>query len=80
MIPAGNKAKHLSLVNHTTKAIHHYHHHHGMTTRQQKQSCSGSFKTHSELTIVETKTSCLNFMVHFEISNENEHRLCLQLT
>ena len=28
MVPAGNKAKCLSLVNHTTKAIHHYHHHH----------------------------------------------------
>ena len=28
MIPAGKKAKRLSLVNHTTKAIHHHHHHH----------------------------------------------------
>ena len=35
MVPAVNKAKRLSLVNHTTKAIyhhhqlhHHYHHHH----------------------------------------------------
>ena len=25
-VPAGNKAKHLSSVNHTTKAIHHHHH------------------------------------------------------
>ena len=25
MVPAGNKAKHLSSVNHTTKAIHHHH-------------------------------------------------------
>ena len=28
MVPAGNKAKHLSSVNHTTKTIHHHHHHH----------------------------------------------------
>ena len=27
MVPAGNKAKRLSSVNHTTKTIHHYHHH-----------------------------------------------------
>ena len=27
MVPAGNKAKRLSSVNHTTKAIHHHHHH-----------------------------------------------------
>ena len=26
MVPAGNKAKRLSSVNHTTKTIHHYHH------------------------------------------------------
>ena len=25
MVPAGNKAKRLSLVNHTTKTIHHHH-------------------------------------------------------
>ena len=28
MVPAGNKAKHLSSVNHTTKTIHHHHHGH----------------------------------------------------
>ena len=28
IIPAGNKAKHLSSVYHTTKTIHHHHHHH----------------------------------------------------
>ena len=28
MVPVGNKAEHLSSVNHTTKTIHHYHHHH----------------------------------------------------
>ena len=28
MVPAGNKAKRLLLVNHTTKTIHHHHHHH----------------------------------------------------
>ena len=28
MVPAGNKAKHLSSVNHTTKKFHHHHHHH----------------------------------------------------
>ena len=27
MAPAGNKAKRLSLVNHTTKTIHHVYHH-----------------------------------------------------
>ena len=26
MIPAGNKAKRLSSINHTTKTIHHHHH------------------------------------------------------
>ena len=31
MTPAGNKAKCLSSVNHTTKTIHHHHHyHHGL--------------------------------------------------
>ena len=28
MVPAGNKAKGLSSVNHTTETIHHHHHHH----------------------------------------------------
>ena len=28
MVPAGNKAKYLSSVNHTTRIIHHHHHHH----------------------------------------------------
>ena len=28
MVPAGNKAKHLSSINHTTKTIHHHHHNH----------------------------------------------------
>ena len=28
MVPAGNKAKCLPTVNHTTKRIHHHHHHH----------------------------------------------------
>ena len=28
MVLAGNKAKRLSSVNHTTKTIHHHHHHH----------------------------------------------------
>ena len=28
MVPAGNKAKRFSSVNHTTKTIHHHHHHH----------------------------------------------------
>ena len=27
MVATGNKAKRLSLINHTTKAIHHHHHH-----------------------------------------------------
>ena len=27
MVPAGNKAKRLSSVNHTTKTIHHHYHH-----------------------------------------------------
>ena len=27
MVPAGNTAKRLSSVNHTTKTIHHHHHH-----------------------------------------------------
>ena len=27
MVPAGNKAKRLWSVNHTTKTIHHHHHH-----------------------------------------------------
>ena len=28
MVLAGNKAKHLSSVNHTTKTVYHHHHHH----------------------------------------------------
>ena len=28
MVPAGNKAKRLPLVNHTTKRFHHHHHYH----------------------------------------------------
>ena len=31
MVPAGNKAKRLSSVNHTTKTIHHHHHLHHHT-------------------------------------------------
>ena len=32
MVPAGDKAKRLSSVNHTTKIIHHHHHHHFFVT------------------------------------------------
>ena len=28
MVPARNKTKHFSSVNHTTKTVHHHHHHH----------------------------------------------------
>ena len=31
MVPAGNKAKRLSSVNHTTITIHHHHHYHQAT-------------------------------------------------
>ena len=33
MVPAGNKDKRLSSVNHTTKAIHRYHHHYQSLTQ-----------------------------------------------
>ena len=31
MVPAGNKAKRLLSVNHTTKTIHHHHHYHHLS-------------------------------------------------
>ena len=34
MVPAGNKAKRLSSVNHTTKTFHHHHHHHHHLSNQ----------------------------------------------
>ena len=40
MVPAGNKAKPLSSVNHTTKTIryhHHYHHHYQETISGSKR-------------------------------------------
>ena len=40
MVPAGNKAKDLLLVNHTTKIIHHHHHHHHLLCMM----LMGSFK------------------------------------
>ena len=36
--PGGNKTKHLSSVNHTTKTIHHHHHYH-QQQQQTKRKC-----------------------------------------
>ena len=43
MVPAGNKAKRLSSINHTTKTIHHHHHHHHHH-HQKKKSHSDRFR------------------------------------
>ena len=46
MVPAGNKAKRLSSVSHTTKTIHH--HHHQVTAR--KKFCSEKVVTPKKMT------------------------------
>ena len=39
MVPAGNKAKHFSLVNHTTKTIHHNRHQRFLSQDMKKMNC-----------------------------------------
>ena len=48
MVLAGNKAKHLSLVNHTTKTIHHHHHHHHHPQQKHKTGAEVSDNKHEE--------------------------------
>ena len=45
MVPAGNKAKHVSSVNHTTKTIHHHHHSEISVRRNIKAACIPFAKT-----------------------------------
>ena len=44
MVTAGNKAKRLSSVNHTTKAIHYYYHHQQLQLRNNQQPFTMSFR------------------------------------
>ena len=48
MVLAGNKAKRLSLVNHTTKTIHHHHHHHQPMLLQIYRCCILKFALHNK--------------------------------
>ena len=54
MVPAGNKAKRLSSVNHTTKAIHH-HHHLELLTPETMEFSGNEDKN------IEKERKCLNF-------------------
>ena len=47
MAPAGNKAKWLSSVNHTTKTVHHHHHRHRHHGGSQKLGGVLTFLTFS---------------------------------
>ena len=56
MVPAGNKAKRISSVNHTTKTIHHHHHHHNIAKENKTEIFPNIFyccylvvKTHSSI-------------------------------
>ena len=53
MAPAGNKAKRLSSINHTTKTIHHHHHHHHHHHQKKKtgESVAGIFKNISTVAV-----------------------------
>ena len=45
MVPAGNKAKRLSSVNHTTKTIHHHH----LLNRSHKTHCTLSLSVSTSM-------------------------------
>ena len=45
MVPAGNKSKRLSLVNHTTKTIHRHHHHHHQSRSSHLEPVTGNFES-----------------------------------
>ena len=67
MVLAGNKAKHLSLVNHTTKTIHHHHHHHHHHPQQKH-------KTGAEVS--DNKHEEENTKDYVGSNNENFHNQC----
>ena len=63
MVPAGNKAKRLSLVNHTTETIHHRHH-------------RGAPQNMSNIKYSATKETAIAFC---NGSNYNQHFIIIEL-
>ena len=55
MVPAGNKAKRLLSVNHTTKTIHYHHHHHHHHHVKLVSNISNMFKMDTKTELHETK-------------------------
>ena len=51
MVPAGNKANHLSSVNHTTKIVHYHHHHHNNPCKSEKVQ----FNKHNNVLLISLK-------------------------
>ena len=63
MVPAGNKAKRLSSVNHATKRIHrHHHHHHHHYHLHQDKNLLVNFQKFEKF---ENKKSVLEIMLFF---------------
>ena len=62
MVPAGNKAKRLSLINHTTKTNHHHYHHHDHHHHHHQQSYI--FLTTHQNKLDQTGFENLCFLVH----------------
>ena len=52
MVPAENKAKRLSSVNHTARTIHHHHHHHHHHQGSLKDKILDPFNTKSDAKII----------------------------
>ena len=61
MVPAGNKAKRLSSVNHTTKTIHH-HHHKTFSIRENKIQIKNYFDRKRKASSKSSKEEVANYL------------------
>ena len=59
MVPAGNNAKRLSLVNQTTKTTHHHHHHHHHIIKEDQETPGWGEKGGRKSTSRFYGTSCI---------------------
>ena len=81
MVPAGNKAKHLSSVNHITKPIYHHHHHHHHHPSSSSVSiyrdyiCKQILLTQEDNKFPECK--CKNYCWKFGLNSLNCKVICL---
>ena len=74
MVPAGNKAKRLSPVNHTTKTIHH-HHHRRVSTEYSSTIVSNVFLLKLGWTELKRGLKGCQFLNGLQLKNDKKNNL-----